>query len=102
LAATFGARARRNDQALPAADASALASTVADRTRLMLDEWSDLATAVEDAGGTLVYTRQGRRLLREATPGATDGHFRAPRSLRDVEASVLVKVLNPIDGSELT
>lgn len=102
LAATFGTRAQRSDQALPAADAFALASTVADRTRLMLDEWSDLATAVEDAGGTLVYTRQGRRLLREATPGATDGHFRAPRSLRDVEASVLVKVLNPIDGSELT
>lgn len=102
LAATFGRRAHRNDQALPAAEAAALSATVAARTRLMLDEWSGLAKSVEDAGGTLVYARQGKRLLREATPGATDGHFRAPRSLRDVEASVLVKVLNPVDGTELT
>jgi superfamily II DNA or RNA helicase len=101
LAATFAARAQRSDQSLPAAESAALAATVAARTRAMLDEWSDLAKSVEDAGGTLVYARQGKRLLREATPGATDGHFRAPRSLRDVEASVLVKVLNPIDGTEL-
>ena len=66
-----------------------------------LDTFEGTWTFVEDAGGTLVYARQGKRLLREATPGATDGHFRAPRSLRDVEASVLVKVLNPIDGTEL-
>ena len=102
LAATFGMRAQRSDQALLAAEAAALSATVAARTRVMLDEWSGLAKSVEDAGGTLVYARQGKRLLREATPGAADGHFRAPRSLRDVEASVLVKVLDPIDGTEIT
>ena len=101
LAATFAARARRSDPALPAAEATALGATVAARTRQMLDEWQALAKSVEDAGGTLVYRHQGKRLLREATPGATDGYFRAPRSLRDVEASVLVKILNPMDGSEL-
>jgi hypothetical protein len=101
LATTFGMRAQRSDQALPAAEAATLGATVAARTRAMLEEWSGLAKSVEDAGGTLVYARQGKRLLREATPGATDGHFRAPRSLRDVEARVLVKVLNPMDGTEL-
>lgn len=101
LATTFAARARRSDPALPATEATALGAMVAGRTRKMLDEWQALAKSVEDAGGTLVYRQQGKRLLREATPGATDGHFRAPRSLRDVEASVLVKILNPMDGSEL-
>ena len=102
LAATFGSRAGRSDKTLPPAEAAALATRVAARTSAVLDEWGNLAGAVEDAGGTLVYARQGKRLLREATPGATEGHFRAPRSLRDVEASVLVKILNPQDGKELT
>lgn len=102
LAASFSARAQRSDEALPSAEAAALAQTVAARAQGTLDSWSGLAQSVEDAGGTLVYVRQGKRLLREATPGATEGHFRAPRSLRDVEANVLIKVLNPMDGSELT
>ena len=102
LAATFGSRAGRSDRTLPAAEAAVLATHVAARTSAVLDEWSSLAGTVEGAGGTLVYARLGKRLLKEATPGATEGHFRAPRSLRDVEASVLVKILNPQDGKELT
>lgn len=102
LAAVFGARAGRSDGGLLPAEAAALAAGVARRTIGVLDDWCAFAKEVEDAGGSLVYARQGKRLLREATPGATIGHIRAPRSLRDVEASVLVKVLNPQDGTELT
>lgn len=106
LAGSVAARAGRGD-GLASAEADALAAAVGARASGLLDAWQGAAARVEAAAASLVYAGQGVRLLQEATPGAVDGveadlrQFRAPRSLRDVEASVRVAVLSP-SGQELT
>jgi hypothetical protein len=93
---------------LTGAEAAALAAGVAARTAGLLKTWENIAAAVEASAASLVYAGQGVHLLQEATPGAVDHldanrrQFRAPRSLRDVEANVLIKVLSPSDGRELS
>ena len=108
LVASVSARAGRSDRALTNAEAGVLASSVGARAAGLLDTWQTIAAQVEASAASLVYAGQGVHLLQEATPGAVDGldadrqKFRAPRSLRDVEANVLIKVLSPSDGRELT
>ena len=108
LVSSVSARAGRSDHGLTATEAATLAAGVGTRTRGLLDSWQAIATRVEAASASLVYAGLGVKLLQEATPGADDGlradqrQFRAPRSLRDVEATVLVKILSPTDGKELT
>lgn len=107
LAGSVAARAGRSDRGLTTVEADALAASVGARAAGLLDAWEGAAARVEGAAASLVYAGQGVHLLQEATPGAVDGveadlrQFRAPRSLRDVEASVRVAVLSPT-GQELT
>ena len=108
LVASISARAGHSDRALSAAEAAVLAATVGARATGLLGSWQAIAERVEASAASLVYAGQGVHLLQEATPGAVDGldadrrQFRAPRSLRDVEANVLVKVLSPREGKELS
>jgi hypothetical protein len=108
LVSSVSARAGRSDRGLTGAEATSLAASVAGRTTGLLESWQAIAGRVEAASASLVYAGLGVRLLQEATPGADQGlqadqrQFRAPRSLRDVEANVLVKILSPADGKELT
>ena len=105
---SISSRAGRSDRSLNSADAATLTATVGSRTTGLLDSWQAIATRVEAASASLVYSGLGVKLLQDATPGADQGlpadqrQFRAPRSLRDVEANVLVKILSPTDGKELT
>ena len=108
LIASISARAEHSDRGLTAAEAAMLAAGVGARATGLLNIWQAIAGRVEASAASLVYAGQGVHLLQEATPGAVDGldadrrQFRAPRSLRDVEAAVLVKVLSPTDGKELS
>ena len=107
LVASISARASRSDRGLTSAEAGVLAASVAARATGLLDKWQTIAARIEASAASLVYAGQGVHLLQEATPGAVDRldqdkqMFRAPRSLRDVEANVLIKVLSP-DGRELS
>jgi ATP-dependent helicase YprA (DUF1998 family) len=74
---------------------AAVAST---RTQELLDVWQRIAASVTQAGGTLGYARKGvaRGLLHEVLEqglSAEEGKFRAGRSLRDVEPSVLIEII---------
>ena len=108
LVASISTRAAHSDGSLTGTEAAALGALVATRTAGLLGTWQNIAAVVEASVASLVYAGQGVHLLQEATPGAVDHldadrrQFRAPRSLRDVEANVLIKVLSPSDGRELS
>ena len=83
-----------------------LAQEVRRRVQSLLDDWAKLAHEARNGGVEFGYTRRGGisvPLLREMidpdrnTLDERSLRFRAPRSLRDVEPSVLLSVKSPED-----
>jgi hypothetical protein len=97
----LGERARSHAQAEPAI-ADALRQRVRDRASKLLDEWGSIAEEYRQVGVGLCYQRWetggGKWLLYPFLDPALDGlhprhrKFRANRSMRDVEASVNLRV----------
>ena len=102
IAQAIGERAVQHTEAAP----PELAREVRDRVQSLLDDWTKLAYEARSGGAEFGYTRGGGTsvpLLREMidpdrdTLNDTQLRFRAPRSLRDVEPSVLLNVRSPED-----
>ena len=102
LAEAVGARAQRHAEGLPAG----FGDDVRDRVRKLIDDWAALADEAGRGGISFGYAL-GRGsgvstpLLREMIDPARDTltdlqlRFRAPRSLRDVEPGVLLRLKTP-------
>ena len=102
LADAVGARAKGHMDGLSAG----FGDDVRDRVRSLVDDWSSLAHEAQQGGVSFGYWR-GREgegsaeLLREMIVPVGDTstekqlRFRAPRSLRDVEPSVLLGIKSP-------
>jgi len=97
---SVSARAASHRPNVPAA----LAATVRARTASLLDDWASLAYERNADGTAFGYARDRgitKTLLREvldpelALADARERRFRAPRSLRDVEPSVLLRKVAP-------
>ncbi len=103
VARRFGGRASRHG----AVPDPALEARVYSRTVGLLDDWTKYANAIVGGGGSLGYDKYNvtqpllREMLDPDLPRLSAEHrrFRAPRSLRDVEPSVFVRVVTP-DGSD--
>lgn len=102
LAKAVGARARDHADGL----SEDFEDYVRKRVQSLIDDWSHLANGARQSGIQLGYAhgREGRvptPLLREmidpnqATLTEEQRRFRAPRSLRDVEPSVLLNIQTP-------
>jgi len=92
---------------LPASESAALSATVHDHVARILDDWAVIATEVGESGVELAYRKErgaAKHLLYEMLDRELLEprwrKFRAPRSLRDVEPSVLVTIKTP-SGQEL-
>ena len=107
IARTVGERAQRHADGL----APDFRTHVASRVQSLVDEWATLARDAGVGGVTFGYNRRelgvSTPLLREMidpdrnTLNERQLRFRAPRSLRDVEPSVLLAVKTP-EGNEMT
>ena len=106
IAQAIGERAVQHAETAP----PELAQEVRHRVQSLLDDWTKLAYEARSGGVEFGYTRGSGTsvpLLREMidpdrdTLNDTQLRFRAPRSLRDVEPSVLLNVRSPEDR-ELT
>ena len=107
IAKAVGERAQRHTDGLP----QDFGAYVTSRVQSLLDDWAMLARNAGDGGVTFGYSRRDRGvstpLLREMidpdrnTLNETQLRFRAPRSLRDVEPSVLLAVKTP-EGNEIS
>lgn len=109
LTAATGTLAERagSHSDLPTNESAALAATVRDHVARILDDWARIATDVGDSGVELAYRKESgaaKHLLYEMLDRELLEprwrQFRAPRSLRDVEPSVLVTIKSP-SGQEL-
>ena len=107
LAAAVGARAAGHADGM----LTGFGDDVRDRVRSLVDDWSALAHEAQQGGVSFGYWkgREGQasaELLREMivpvsdTSNETQLRFRAPRSLRDVEPSVLLGIKTP-EGNEI-
>ena len=107
LAEAVGARAQRHAEDLPAG----FGDDVRDRVRKLIDDWAALAGEAGRDGVSFGYAlgREGgvsTPLLRETIDPARETltdlqlRFRAPRSLRDVEPGVLLRIETP-EGKDL-
>jgi len=106
VAETLAARAASHREQSPH-ERDELATNVREHVSHILDDWARISTEVSDAGVELGYRKEAgiaRHLLYEMLDTETLPPywrpFRAPRSLRDVEPSVLVKIKTP-DGQIL-
>lgn len=101
-----GIAVRASRHGINAPDAT-LEARVYARTVGLLDDWTRIATGIVGGGGSLGYDARNvtQPLLREMLDPdlprlpAERRRFRAPRSLRDVEPSVFVRVQTP-DGTD--
>ena len=102
IAQAIGERAVQHAETAP----PELAQEVRRRVQSLLDDWAKLAHEARNGGVEFGYTRKGGisvPLLREMIDPDRDTlderslRFRAPRSLRDVEPSVLLSVKSPED-----
>jgi hypothetical protein len=91
---------RRAGAKAPQGGSTALDEQVAE----LLDAWSRIETDAEENGALLGYTTRAganRRLLREVLDPSLSGlnadekRFKAPRSMRGVESSVLLRIRGP-------
>jgi Helicase conserved C-terminal domain len=104
VAKTLSSRASRHSGNAPDAN---LEAQVYNRSVGLLDDWTRIASDIVNGGGSLGYDARNvtQPLLREMLDpdiprlSAQRRRFRAPRSLRDTEPSVFVKILTP-DGSD--
>ena len=104
VAKTISSRASRHGANAPDTN---LEAQVYSRSVGLLDDWTRIASEIANGGGSLGYDARNvtQPLLREMLDpdlprlSAQRRRFRAPRSLRDTEPSVFVKVLTP-DGSD--
>ena len=107
LAEAVRARAEGHADDVP----TGVGDNVRDRVRSLVDDWSALAHDAQQGGVSFGYWkgRDGQasaELLREMivpvgdTSNETQLRFRAPRSLRDVEPSVLLGIKTP-EGNEI-
>ncbi|MDE0164744.1 MAG: helicase-related protein [Bryobacterales bacterium] len=107
LAESVGARAQGHVKGLPAD----FGDNVKDRVRSLIDDWATLSHEAQRGGVTFGYSlgresKVSAPLLREMidpnrdTLTDTQLLFRAPRSLRDVEPSVLLGIKTP-EGQDL-
>ena len=108
LAEAVGVRAQGHADGLPAG----FGDEVRDRVRRVIDDWATLAHEAQQDGVSFGYTLgpdsgASTPLLREMivpdpnTLNDTQLRFRAPRSLRDVEPSVLLGIKTP-EGRDIT
>ena len=107
IAIAVGVRAQRHIDDLP----SDFGAHVTGRVQSLVDDWATLARDAGTGGVTFGYSRRDRGvstpLLREMidpdrnTLNETQLRFRAPRSLRDVEPSVLLAIKTP-EGNEIS
>ena len=95
-------RAGGHDSKLTPAEQSALVTKVRQRVSDILDDWAKIANEVGQAGVELGYQKEpgvAQYLLREMLDKESlppyKREFRAPRSLRDVEPTVLIKLKSP-------
>lgn len=99
LVRAFSARALIHDGNLPPDQAAALADYVDNRAQVLLAEWSQIASRNQSEGSVLSYQkfegrREGDALIRDfldpdlETLEPIYRHFRANRSMRDVEPAV--------------
>lgn len=102
VATAVAERAGAHDGKLSAAEQNALADKVRQRVKDILDDWAKISNEVAQAGVELGYQKDtgvAQFLLREMLDKeALPPHrrrFRAPRSLRDVEPPVLIKLETP-------
>lgn len=107
IALSVGERAQSHTESLPAG----FGDHVKDRVQSLMDDWASLAHEAGQGGVTFGYARSrdsgvSTPLLREMidpdrdTLNDTQLRFRAPRSLRDVEPSVLLGVKTP-EGADI-
>ena len=107
LAQAVGARAQGHAASVP----TGTGDNIRNRVRSLVDDWSALAHEARNGGVSFGYWkgRDGKastELLREMIVPVNDTsnemqlRFRAPRSLRDVEPSVLLTIKTP-EGSEI-
>ena len=108
IASAVGNRAQRHADGLPVG----FGDHVRQRVQSLIDDWAKLAHEAGRGGVTFGYGRSREDgvsvpLLREVidpdrdTLDATQLRFRAPRSLRDVEPSVLLGIKTP-EGRDLS
>lgn len=102
VAEALATRAGAHDGKLNAAEQTALANRVRQRVADVLDDWARISNEVGQAGVELGYQKEpgvAQHLLREMLDNESlppyKRRFRAPRSLRDVEPSVLIKLESP-------
>jgi hypothetical protein len=100
-------RARNHDSTPNASVRQKLRDHVRQRTIEVLDDWAKVASDAS-GGGTLLHYSKGsgvsihllREMLDRAALPSHQKRFKAPRSLRDVEPSVLIKLKTPT-GQEI-
>jgi hypothetical protein len=103
FAERFAERARNHDGNLDATRAKALRDHVLARCRSLLDDWVNIATEFQSKGTKLQYQEEvggAKRLLYDFLDpdlprvNPVQRHFRANRSMRDVEPNVELAVRN--------
>ena len=107
IARAVGDRAANHADGLPAG----FGDHVRNRVQSLIDDWATLAHEAKQGGVAFGYARRDQGvstpLLREMidpdrdTLNDTQLRFRAPRSLRDVEPSVLIGIKTP-EGQDIT
>jgi Helicase conserved C-terminal domain len=102
VADTLAARAGAHDGKLTIAEQTALANRVRQRAADILDDWARISQEVAQAGVELGYQKEAgvaqyllREMLDKEPLPPYKRKFRAPRSLRDVEVPVLIKIESP-------
>jgi hypothetical protein len=102
VADALAARAGAHDGKLSVAEQTALANRVRQRVVDLLDDWARISQEVAQAGVELGYQKEAgvaqyllREMLDKEPLPPYKRKFRAPRSLRDVEAPVLIKLESP-------
>jgi hypothetical protein len=102
VADALAARAGGHDGKLSAAEQTALANRVRLRVADILDDWAKISSEVGQAGVELGYQKDSgvaahllREMLDKEPLPPHKRKFRAPRSLRDVESAVLIKLESP-------
>jgi hypothetical protein len=102
VADTLAARAGAHDSKLSVAEQTALANRVRQRAADILDDWAKISQEVAQAGVELGYQKEAgiaqyllREMLDKEPLPPYKRKFRAPRSLRDVEVPVLIKLESP-------
>jgi hypothetical protein len=102
VADVLAARAGGHDSKLSAAEQTALADRIRLRVTDILDDWAKISNEAGQAGVELGYQRETgvaayllREMLDKEPLPPFKRKFRAPRSLRDVEPPVLIKLESP-------